>query len=68
MSRLKVKSLPKPKDARAALGISQRELARRVPTTQASVFRFEKEGHYPKHRALRAAYLAALGLAEESKS
>lgn len=56
--------LPAPSAARAAKGLTQRALAALVPTTQATVNACEREGVYPKHRALRAAYLAALGLTE----
>lgn len=61
-------ALPAPAAARAKTGISQRELARRVPTTQATVNRCERLKTYPRQRALRAAYLAALGLSEKAAS
>lgn len=54
--------LPHPAKARAAKGLTQRALATLVPTTQVTVFRCEQSGRYPSHRALRAAYLRALGL------
>jgi transcriptional regulator with XRE-family HTH domain len=60
--RPKNKSLPHPRKAREARGLSQRELAALVPTTQSSVFKWEKDGTYPKHASLRSAYLRALGL------
>lgn len=62
--RQKKVSLPHPRAAREAKGLSQRELAALVPTTQSSVFKWEKDGTYPKHASLRAAYMRALGLAE----
>lgn len=64
--RHKKMSLPTPKAARAAAGISQRELARRVPTTQATVNRCEQQGRYPRQGALKAAYLRALSVVDPS--
>jgi transcriptional regulator with XRE-family HTH domain len=57
---------PSPKAARTAKGLSQRALATLVPTSQMTVWKCENEARYPKHRALRAAYLAALGLTEKA--
>lgn len=56
---------PTPKQARALAGMSQRELARRVPCTQATVNRVEQLGRFPRTPAVRAAYLKALGLIEQ---
>lgn len=55
-------SVPTPKEARAAAQITQRELAKRVPTTQKTVNLAEQTGRYPRQLALRQAYLKALGL------
>ena len=63
---LKSKKLPSPVKARAAKGLTQRQLAALVPTAQCTVFRIEKSGKYPAHAALRAAYLSALGLSEKA--
>ena len=62
--RAKPVSLPHPKKAREAKGLTQRQLAELVPTTQCGVFRCERSGTYPKQVHLRAAYLKALGLSE----
>lgn len=66
--RLKNKSLLDPKTARAAAGLTQRELADLVPTTQSTVNKCEQLGSYPRQRALRAAYLRALGLTEAGEA
>ena len=59
---------PSPKSARAAKGLTQRQLAALVPCTQCTVFRIEKQGRYPRTKSIRAAYLAALGLTEKAAS
>ena len=56
-------NLPHPRKAREALGLSQRALAKLIPTTQSSVCQWETAGCYPKHASLRAAMLRVLGLA-----
>ena len=52
-----------PKAARLAAGLSPIDLAKRVPCTLSTVYACENAKKFPKHRALRDAYLRALGLA-----
>ena len=62
------KKLPNPKTAREAKGLLPAELAQAVPCALSQVYVYENARKYPKHRALRAAYLRALGLTEGGAS
>ena len=57
-----------PEVARGAAKLSPVELAAKAGCALTTVYECEKHAVWPKHRALRAAYLAALGLTEEQVS
>lgn len=63
------KSEPKktdPKKARLKAGLTPEALAAKVPCGVATVFRCEAGRRWPRHTALRRAYLAALGLSDQT--
>jgi hypothetical protein len=59
--------LPHPKKARVAAGLKWRALAAAVPCSSGTISTCERTGQYPRQRAIRAAYLAALHLTETAK-
>jgi ribosome-binding protein aMBF1 (putative translation factor) len=62
----KTAAMPSPKAARQSRGLSPRELADRVPCAMSTVYVCEGRRSYPKNRALRSAYLRALGLDQQA--
>lgn len=58
------KALVQPKQARESAGLTPMQLATKAQVSLATVYNCERRKGYPKHRAQRAAYLAALGLSE----
>ena len=53
-----------PREARHAKGLSIRELAAMSGVSYCTIHRCEKRGSWPKYRALRETYQAALGVSE----
>jgi predicted transcriptional regulator len=56
--------IPSPRKAREDSGLTWRALAAKAQVSQSTIKRCEDAGEYPRHPAIRASYLAALGLAE----
>lgn len=54
--------LPHPRKARISAGLKWRALADKAQVSTATISACEKSGKYPRQRAIRAAYLRALGL------
>lgn len=56
--------LPHPRKARIAAGLKWRALAAAAQVSTGTISTCERTGKYPRQRAIRASYLAALGLSE----
>ena len=57
-------TLPPPRKAREQSGLTWRALAIKAQVSQSTIKRCEDSGKYPRHPAIRATYLLALGLTE----
>ncbi len=62
------RELPDPKTARESAGISGERLAAKVGCSASMVWLCERRRSFPVQRALRAAYLKALGLSEVARA